>query len=56
MYNITCIEKRRMRQECNKQSLVLRKGAWTAEEDTLLKKCIDKFGEGKWHLVPHRAG
>nr|BAK08889.1 transcription factor R3myb [Dahlia pinnata] len=22
----------------------------------LLKNCIEKFGEGKWHLVPHRAG
>ncbi|KAK1439065.1 hypothetical protein QVD17_04880 [Tagetes erecta] len=44
-----------MRQGCD-TSFVLRKGAWTAEEDTLLKKCIEKFGEGKWHLVPHRAG
>ncbi|KAL1194228.1 Transcription factor MYB90 [Cardamine amara subsp. amara] len=34
----------------------LRKGAWTAEEDSLLKKCIDKYGEGKWHQVPLRAG
>ncbi|KAL8197959.1 hypothetical protein R6Q57_030010 [Mikania cordata] len=37
-------------------SSVLRKGAWAAEEDMLLKKCIEKFGEGKWHLVPLRAG
>ncbi|KAI3712966.1 hypothetical protein L1987_71536 [Smallanthus sonchifolius] len=44
-----------MRENCN-TSLVLRKGAWTAEEDMLLKKCIEKFGEGKWHLVPLRAG
>nr|QEE04280.1 MYB113 [Daucus carota]QEE04281.1 MYB113 [Daucus carota] len=34
----------------------LRKGAWDFEEDTLLRKCIDKYGEGKWHLVPQRAG
>ncbi|CAA7032654.1 unnamed protein product [Microthlaspi erraticum] len=34
----------------------LRKGAWTAEEDGLLRKCIDKYGEGKWHQVPLRAG
>ncbi|CAE5963119.1 unnamed protein product [Arabidopsis arenosa] len=34
----------------------LRKGAWTAEEDSLLKQCIDKYGEGKWHQVPLRAG
>ncbi|EOA34680.1 hypothetical protein CARUB_v10022245mg [Capsella rubella] len=34
----------------------LTKGAWTAEEDALLKQCIDKYGEGKWHQVPLRAG
>nr|GEV29024.1 transcription factor MYB90-like [Tanacetum cinerariifolium] len=36
--------------------LKLRKGAWTAEEDMLLKKCIEMFGDGKWHLVPLKAG
>nr|AIT76569.1 R2R3 MYB protein [Trifolium occidentale] len=34
----------------------VRKGAWTYEEDKLLKSCISKYGEGKWHLVPQRAG
>ncbi|XP_019093300.1 PREDICTED: transcription factor MYB114-like [Camelina sativa] len=34
----------------------LRKGAWTAEEDSLLRQCIDKYGEGKWHQVPFRSG
>ncbi|KAI7752376.1 hypothetical protein M8C21_033553 [Ambrosia artemisiifolia] len=34
----------------------LRKGAWTAEEDMLLKNYIQKYGEGKWHLVPLKAG
>nr|BAE94388.1 R2R3-MYB transcriptional regulator [Ipomoea purpurea] len=34
----------------------VRKGAWSEEEDDLLRKCIQKFGEGKWHLVPFRAG
>ncbi|PIN12106.1 hypothetical protein CDL12_15285 [Handroanthus impetiginosus] len=34
----------------------VRKGAWTKEEDILLRNCIDKYGEGKWHLVPLRAG
>ncbi|KAL5102062.1 hypothetical protein RYX36_006389 [Vicia faba] len=34
----------------------VRKGAWTYEEDKLLKACIDKYGEGKWHLIPQRAG
>nr|AIT76573.1 R2R3 MYB protein [Trifolium arvense] len=34
----------------------VRKGAWTYEEDKLLKSCIRKYGKGKWHLVPQRAG
>ncbi|KAM7267252.1 hypothetical protein ACFE04_009418 [Oxalis oulophora] len=37
-------------------SLGIRKGAWTAEEDKLLKGCVEKHGEGKWHQVPLRAG
>ncbi|XP_015089442.1 transcription factor MYB113-like [Solanum pennellii] len=37
-------------------SLGVRKGSWTEEEDFLLRKCINKYGEGKWHLVPIRAG
>ncbi|XP_050907712.1 transcription factor MYB1 [Lathyrus oleraceus] len=40
----------------NSKSRSLRKGAWTYEEDTLLIACINKYGEGKWHLVPKRAG
>ncbi|RVW77163.1 Transcription factor MYB113 [Vitis vinifera] len=38
------------------ESLGVRKGAWIQEEDVLLRKCIEKYGEGKWHLVPLRAG
>ncbi|KAF7849171.1 hypothetical protein BT93_L1167 [Corymbia citriodora subsp. variegata] len=34
----------------------VRKGAWTEEEDMLLKKCVEEYGEGKWHQVPYRAG
>ncbi|XP_028769849.1 transcription factor MYB114-like [Neltuma alba] len=34
----------------------LRKGTWTQEEDNLLRDCIHQYGEGKWHLVPQRAG
>ncbi|KAK4416411.1 Transcription factor [Sesamum alatum] len=34
----------------------LRKGAWTKEEDILLTQCIEKYGEGKWHKIPIRAG
>ncbi|OMO95646.1 hypothetical protein COLO4_15740 [Corchorus olitorius] len=36
--------------------LGVRKGAWTEEEDLLLKKYIEKHGEGKWHQVPSKAG
>ncbi|XP_057500387.1 transcription factor MYB1-like isoform X3 [Actinidia eriantha] len=36
--------------------LGMRKGAWTDEEDKLLKMCMEKHGEGKWHQVPLRAG
>nr|AHY00342.1 MYB110 [Actinidia chinensis] len=36
--------------------LGVRKGAWTEEEDKLLKKCIEKYGEGKWYQIPLRAG
>ncbi|KAI9100113.1 hypothetical protein K1719_024331 [Acacia pycnantha] len=34
----------------------LRKGTWTQEEDELLRACVHNYGEGKWHLVPQRAG
>nr|BAJ33513.1 R2R3-MYB transcriptional factor [Dahlia pinnata] len=37
-------------------SLLLRKGSWSAEEDMLLKNFIQKHGEGKWHLIPLKAG
>ncbi|KAJ6867372.1 hypothetical protein NC652_038555 [Populus alba x Populus x berolinensis] len=37
-------------------SLGVRKGAWTEEEDILLRKCVEKHGEGRWHEVPSRAG
>lgn len=36
--------------------LGVRKGIWYPEEDILLRKCIETYGEGKWHLVPLRAG
>lgn len=39
-----------------KVALGVRKGAWTDEEDALLRNCVDRHGEGKWHLVPSRAG
>ncbi|XP_047320395.1 transcription factor MYB113-like [Impatiens glandulifera] len=36
--------------------LGVRKGAWSAEEDLLLTRYINKNGEGKWHFVPKNAG
>ncbi|PIA46326.1 hypothetical protein AQUCO_01500089v1 [Aquilegia coerulea] len=42
------------RNKCS--TTALKKGAWTEEEDTLLKRCIEKHGEGNWHKVPLRAG
>ncbi|KAJ9707403.1 hypothetical protein PVL29_002428 [Vitis rotundifolia] len=38
------------------ESLGVRKGGWTREEDILLRKCVEKYGEEKWHLIPLRAG
>ncbi|WOG92935.1 hypothetical protein DCAR_0312213 [Daucus carota subsp. sativus] len=40
----------------NVSALKLRKGAWSSDEDALLRECIHLYGEGKWHLVPQRAG
>lgn len=40
----------------NVNGVGVRKGAWTKEEDILLRNCIHKFGVGRWHLVPLRAG
>ncbi|KAK7295395.1 hypothetical protein RJT34_18302 [Clitoria ternatea] len=34
----------------------VRKGTWSKVEDDLLEACIKQYGEGKWHLVPQRAG
>lgn len=30
--------------------------AWTEEEDNLLRKCVEQYGEGKWHRIPILAG
>ncbi|XP_060189770.1 transcription factor MYB90-like isoform X2 [Lycium barbarum] len=40
----------------DKLSSRVKKGAWTQEEDVLLRNCIEKYGEVKWHRVPVRAG
>jgi len=39
-----------------KNTRIMRKRTWTSEEDKLLKAYINKYGEGKWHLIPKRAG
>ncbi|KAK8639290.1 hypothetical protein V6N13_137678 [Hibiscus sabdariffa] len=36
-------------------SASVKKGAWTEDEDILLKRCIEKYGAGNWHRVPYRA-
>nr|AJB28492.1 Myb10 short [Prunus avium] len=37
-------------------NLGVRKGAWTKEEDDVLRQCIENHGEGKWYQVPYKAG
>nr|XP_034902227.1 transcription factor MYB1-like [Populus alba] len=37
-------------------SFGVRKGAWTEEEDILLRKCVEKYGEGRWFQIPLKAG
>nr|ALO24362.1 R2R3-MYB transcription factor [Epimedium sagittatum]ALO24363.1 R2R3-MYB transcription factor [Epimedium sagittatum] len=39
-----------------KSSFGVRKGAWSEEEDLLLKKCVEKYGEGNWRQIPLLAG
>ncbi|KAK9951013.1 hypothetical protein M0R45_006475 [Rubus argutus] len=34
----------------------VRKGAWTREEDELLRRVMKTHGEGNWHQVPSKAG
>ncbi|KAL9381336.1 hypothetical protein Peur_026993 [Populus x canadensis] len=36
-------------------SFGVRKGAWTEEEDILLRKCVEKYGEGRWCQIPLKA-
>ncbi|KAL6286819.1 hypothetical protein ACE6H2_011209 [Prunus campanulata] len=38
-------------------NLGVRKGAWTKDEDDVLRQCIENHGgEGKWYQVPYKAG
>ncbi|RWR95904.1 SANT/Myb domain-containing protein [Cinnamomum micranthum f. kanehirae] len=36
--------------------VAVNKGAWTAEEDEKLIKCIEIYGERRWQSVPSQAG
>ncbi|KAJ4975789.1 hypothetical protein NE237_000895 [Protea cynaroides] len=33
-----------------------RKGSWSEEEDKLLRRCVEMYGEGNWRHIPARAG
>ncbi|XP_068321352.1 transcription factor MYB114-like [Pyrus communis] len=35
---------------------IMRKGAWTQQEDDILRLYIEKHGDGKWHQVPRETG
>ncbi|XP_010542466.1 PREDICTED: transcription repressor MYB5 [Tarenaya hassleriana] len=37
-------------------TMKMKRGAWTEEEDEKLVRCIEKEGEGKWRTMPKRAG
>jgi myb proto-oncogene protein len=39
---------------CSKEGL--NKGAWTAQEDKILKEYVRIHGEGKWGKLPKIAG
>ncbi|KAI8000458.1 Transcription factor MYB113 [Camellia lanceoleosa] len=34
----------------------LRKGSWTEEEDNLLRKYVDEYGQGNWKHIPSKSG
>ncbi|KAF5943267.1 hypothetical protein HYC85_020909 [Camellia sinensis] len=34
----------------------LRKGSWTEEEGNLLRKYVDKYGQGNWKHIPTKSG
>ncbi|KAM1792606.1 hypothetical protein ACFX12_036450 [Malus domestica] len=35
---------------------IMRKGAWTQQEDDILRQYVEKHGDGKWHQVPRETG
>jgi myb proto-oncogene protein len=34
----------------------LKRGPWTAEEDEVLSRFVEREGEGRWRTLPRRAG
>ncbi|KAK1564014.1 hypothetical protein QYE76_018682 [Lolium multiflorum] len=38
------------------QTAPLKRGPWTAEEDELLSRFVEREGEGRWRTLPRRAG
>ncbi|TQD88689.1 hypothetical protein C1H46_025763 [Malus baccata] len=34
---------------------IMRKGAWTQQEDDILRQYVEKHGDGKWHQVPRET-
>ncbi|ERN11224.1 hypothetical protein AMTRI_Chr04g180310 [Amborella trichopoda] len=44
------------RRPCYSKEEGLTKGAWTAQEDTILTRYINTHGEGKWRALPKRSG
>ncbi|KAF8040619.1 hypothetical protein BT93_B2747 [Corymbia citriodora subsp. variegata] len=44
------------RSPCCSKEEGLNRGAWTADEDKILKDYIKGHGEGKWRNIPKRAG
>jgi transcription factor MYB, plant len=35
---------------------VLKRGPWSPEEDDLLRRFVEREGEGRWRTLPRRAG
>ncbi|KQK09332.1 transcription repressor MYB5 [Brachypodium distachyon] len=38
------------------ETATLKRGPWTAEEDELLVRFVEREGEGRWRTLPRRAG
>lgn len=39
---------------CSKEGL--NRGAWTAQEDKILRDYVNVHGQGKWRNLPQKAG